>query len=33
VGNKCVKRGGEHTEVANVHSVEIEKAEKGAQFS
>ena len=33
VGNKCIKWGGEHTEVANVHSVEVEKAEKGTQFS
>ena len=33
VGNKCVKRGGEHTEVANVHAVEVEEAEKGMQFS
>ena len=29
VGNKRVKRCGKHAEVTNVHSVEVEKAEKG----
>jgi hypothetical protein len=30
VGNERVEWGGEHTEVLNVHAVEVEKAEKGA---
>ena len=29
VGHKHVEQGGEHAEVADVHSVEIEKAEEG----
>ena len=30
VGDKHIKRDGEHTEVVNVHSVEVEKAKEGA---
>ena len=29
VGDKRIKRGGEHAEVTNVHSVEVEETEKG----
>ena len=29
VGDECIKWDGEHTKIANVHAVEIEKTEKG----
>jgi hypothetical protein len=29
VGNECIKWGGEHAEIANIHAIEVEKSEKG----
>ena len=31
-GDECVKRGGEHTEVPNIHAIEIEEAQDCSQF-
>ena len=30
VGDERIERGGEHAEIANIHSVEVEKTKKGA---